>query len=404
MKCDVLVVGAGPAGSTAAKYLSEKGVNVILLDKKKFPRNKSCGGGIPLRVLDKFNYIRKDWVESYSYSIMSYSSSLKYSVDFKKNEPVLAMIIRKKFDYELVKLAIEKGSTFIEGKTVIDLKLYDDKVTIFLDDDSSIESKILIGADGVFSTVAKKAGLIQKSKNISMCIYEEYNVKKDVLDKFFSEKRVCYNHVGLKGIGGYCWVFPKKEHLNIGVINFSQAKKSEKKLINLKTIYKKYFNLLKECKIIPNDLEIIKLKGAGLPIHPREKTYSDRIILCGDAAGFASPATGEGIFYAMSSGEIAANVVYMALIENSTSEKFLSLYQKKWFKDFGKDLKLLSSFSYLWDVNTEELLRLVSKDKKLTGIVRDIMTGECSINKNKWKMARRYYYVKLKDKFSKKRQ
>ena len=60
MKCDVIIVGAGPAGSTAAKFLSEKGVNVLLLDKKKFPRDKSCGGGIPLRVLDRFKYIKEN--------------------------------------------------------------------------------------------------------------------------------------------------------------------------------------------------------------------------------------------------------------------------------------------------------------------------------------------------------
>ena len=402
MKYDVIIVGAGPAGSTAAKFLSEKGVNVLLLDKKKFPRDKSCGGGIPLRVLNSFNYIKKDWIESYSYNIIAYSSSLKYKINFEKKEPVLSMVLREKFDNELVKLAVEKGTIFLDGKNLKDLEISKDSVKVILEDGSTFESKILIGADGVYSTVAKKAGLIQNSKNICMCIYEEYEVKKEVVDKFFSEKRFCHNHVMLEDVGGYCWVFPKKEHLNIGVTDFRYAKKSGKGSSNLRDIYHEYLKVLKKEKIVPEDLEIKKLKGAALPTKPLEKTYSKRLILCGDAAGFASPATGEGIYYAIASGKIAADVVYECLEKNDTSEKSLSKYQTLWYKDFGKDLKLLSSFSYLWSANTEEIFRLVSKDKKLTNLIRDVISGQVSANKYKFKMARRYFIVKLKDKFSKK--
>ena len=82
---DVVIVGAGPAGSTAAKYLAEKKLKVILIDKEKFPRNKSCGGGLPLKVLKQFDYLEKNnLIESYTYGGYIYSSSLKYVIDAKK--------------------------------------------------------------------------------------------------------------------------------------------------------------------------------------------------------------------------------------------------------------------------------------------------------------------------------
>ena len=105
MKYEVVVVGAGPAGSTAAKFLSEKGVKVLLVDKSKFPRDKPCGGGLPARVLKRFEYI-KDLIDSYSYGSYAYSPSLKFKMEFQQNDPFVAMILRNKFDYGLVKLAL----------------------------------------------------------------------------------------------------------------------------------------------------------------------------------------------------------------------------------------------------------------------------------------------------------
>lgn len=83
------------------------------------------------------------------------------------------------------------------------------------------------------------------------------------------------------------------------------------------------------------------IRGAALPLEPLPKTYTNRVILCGDAAGLIDPATGEGIDYAMSSGKIAAKVIIDALEKNDMSAKFLSKYEIIWKKDFGKDIKIL---------------------------------------------------------------
>ncbi len=401
MKYDVVVVGAGPAGSTAAKFLSEKGVKVLLIDKDKFPRDKPCAGGIPTRVLKRFEYIQEDWIESYSYGAYAYSSSLKYKLELQRDEPLIAMILRKKFDFELVKLAINCGTTFMDGKSAQDIKILDNKAKILLENGTNIESEIVIGADGVWSTIAKKSGLRQNTKNICTCLFKEYPMKSKTLDRFLGEKRPCHIHVNVNKTAGYGWVFPKKEHINIGITEFKQAVDPSKGKTNLKDTYETYIKILKENKIIPDDLKIGRIRGAALPTCPFKKTYSDRVILCGDAAGFANPISGEGIYYAMSSGKIAAEVVTTALETNKTNKKFLSRYQKNWNKDFGRDLTLLYKISMLWSKNNEKLIRIISKDKKLSELILDLITSQTDFRKCMGKIIRRGLYLNFKDKFIK---
>jgi geranylgeranyl reductase family protein len=402
MEYDIVVVGAGPAGSTAAKTLAEQGLSVLLIDKEKFPRDKPCGGGLPIRVLNRFKYVKdKGLIESYSYGGFAHSSSLKYKVELQRNEPIVAMILRKKFDYELVKLAIESGSVFIDEKSAKDIKILKDKARILLNDGTNVESQIVIGADGVWSNIAKKSGLNQSRKNVGICLFQEYPMSSETLDRFFGEKRLCHIHMKLQGIAGYGWVFPKKEHLNIGIVEYRLAASRPKGKTKLSEVYKNYINILKGSKIIPDDLKMGRVKGWALPIFPLEKTYSDRVILCGDAGGFINPVSGEGIYYAMSSGEIAARVITEALEVGETDERFLSMYQKNWKNDFGRDIKLLSRSAKQWTKENEKFVKLASRDEKLADMALGILHGRLSIHEYRWKLIRRYLYVYFKEMFSK---
>ena len=401
MKYEVVIIGAGPAGSTAAKFLSENGVNVLLIDKSKFPRDKPCGGGIPIRVFKRFPYLEEDCIDSYSYAAFAYSPSLKNKMELQRNEPLVAMILRKKFDYKLVKYAINSGSKFIDGKSAQDIKILKNYVKIFLNDGNSIESDIVIGADGVWSNIAKKTRLRKNLTNICMCLFEEYHLNNKTLDRFLGEKRTCHIHFNVNRSAGYGWVFPKKEHVNIGITEFQHTIDPLKRKKNLKDTYKSYIKILKKQKIIPDNLKMGRVIGAALPTRPLEKTYSDRLILCGDAAGFANPVSGEGIYHAMSSAEIAAEVVIEALEKNNTSEKFLSRYQKIWNKDFGKDLKILYRTSMFWGKDNDKFIDTICKDKKLSEFAVDAIIGRIDARKFRKKMIRRMSYLKVRDRFVK---
>jgi len=396
---DVVVVGAGPAGSTAAKFCSEKGIKTLLIDKDKFPRDKPCGGGLPAHVLKRFkNIVSEDMIESYSYGGTTYSSSLRYKIEAKSDEPVTAMVIRKKFDHEMVKVAIKHGADFKCEAKVVDIEILNDKATVILDDESRIDTKIIVGADGVWSIVAKKTGLKQKNNPIGLCVVEEYEVEEKIMDKFFGKSREGYLNSKFQNIAGYGWVFPKKKHLNIGLGEIEYNSKNKKKKTNLANIYKDYVSMLKEMKLIPEIIKVSKIKGGALPVFPLKKTYSDRILLVGDAAGFINPITGEGIYYAMVSGQIAAETIQKALAENDASKRSLSIYQKSWKKDFGKDLKLLYWFTKQQrKTKSERNFRIMEKDPTFNQLLVDVMTGDLSIRKNKWKILRKYIVCLIKD-------
>jgi len=395
---DVAIVGAGPAGSTTAKYLAEKGLKTVLIDKSKFPREKPCAGGLPTRVLSRFKYIKENnLIESYSYGGFALSPSLKYKAMVKKKDPVVGMVLRKKFDMALVKIAVDNGSKFIDGKTVEDIKILEDKVKIKLADNFNLESKIVVGADGIWSVVAKKSNLMPNNKPYGVCLFNEYELNENEIENLFGKERMCYLHLRFKEIFGYGWVFPKKQHVNIGIGMIIPRKYSEEPKKNLLEVYKDYFNTLKEGKVLPDYLKIGKCRGGAIPFSPLEKTYSDKVLIVGDAAGFINPLTGEGIYYAMSSGEIAAKVIISSIEANDTSENYLSKYQDFWNEDFGKDLKIYLNATKYVKSSSEEIVRLASKDSKLADITLSVLHGGLSISKYQTKLFRRFAWVNFKD-------
>jgi len=401
MKYDVAIVGAGPAGATAAKFLSENGHKVVLIDKEKFPRYKPCGGGLPVRIFERFPYIKdKKYIDSYVFGGFIYSHNLKYSTKMTKDYPLLAMVLRNKFDFELVKLAIEKGATFMDGKTVVDIKISEDDVSVQLDDNTIINSDMIIGADGIWSIVAKKLGLRLQGYNAGKCVFKEYKLDKETIEQYFEKERLVHLHARFNKIKGYGWVFPKKEHVNIGIIETILSKNQEKS--NLLDEYKNYFHTLKETNIIPKDIDIGKLDGGALPIVPLNKTYAERAVLIGDAAGFINPATGEGIYYAMISGQIAAKIISEALKNNRTDEQFLSKFQKAWKKDFGKEIYTIFKFAKKQKGKpNDKIIKYACKDEKIAELLLGLMTDQISLDKCKWELVKRYIVASIKFRFSK---
>ena len=402
MDYDVTIVGAGPAGSTTAKFLSEKGYKVLLIDKDKFQRDKPCGGGLPSRVLDKFEYVNNErFIEAYNYGGIAYSPKLKYKIEVKKEKPIIATTLRKKFDFELVKTAKDSGAVFQDGKCVTDVNIFDDRVEILLKDGGVIDSQIVVGADGVWSIVAKKTGLRGQGYKTGVCILQEFEVDEPILDDYFTKSRYCHVHSRFKDVNGYGWIFPKKRHLNIGIGGLTSEKSKKDKKINLLEYYKDYIKFLKKNEIIPEKLKKVEIKGGALPLYPLEKTYSNRTLLVGDAGGFINPFSGEGIYYAMASGEIAARVIAEALEKGKTNEEFLSKYQRIWKKEFGKDIKLIYKTALRRSkVNNEKIFKIVTKDKVLADLFMGVITGELSIQKYKWKIVRRYILCLIKNRFT----
>jgi len=397
VKYDVIVVGAGPAGSTSAKFLAEEGIKVLLIDKEKFPRDKPCGGGIPIRTLKKFKYIEeKELIESYTYGVYVNFPFKEEPIKVEIEKPMHGMVLRKKFDYGLVNHAIDCGTKFADKTKIVDMKIDKNKVKLITNNNQYLESKIVIGADGVWSIIAKKSNLSQNSKNFGVCLYQEVNLKEKTIKNYFPGKKLAHVHINYTGKNGYGWVFPKREHINIGVGELKKHRTQDVKGIGLKDAFKRYIKNLKENKIIPKEIKFEKVKGAALPSCHIEKTYSDRLLLCGEAAGFINIGGG-GIDYAMISGELAAKVTVESLENNRATENYLSRYQRLWMDEFGKDIKIFSKMQKKFGEKTHKFITLACKDEKLSKLFLDVFIGNTKFYENKWKIGRRLVYLYLRD-------
>jgi geranylgeranyl reductase family protein len=395
---DVVIVGAGPAGATAAKFLAEKGVKTLLIDKRTFPRDKPCGGVLSVRTLKRFPYISDDLIDTYSFGGSISSSSLHYQVQLQKETPIAAFVLRKNFDHGLVKHAIQIGTTLRDGTAAVDIQNKKDTVKIRSNNGESIESQLVIGADGIWSTVTKNSGLGQHYPHIGRCLFQEYPLESNLLDQYFSEKRLFQFYLKFKGIDGTGWVFPKKNSVNIGIGEIQPLSSHPTNRPHLKKVYNNYLLVLKEKKMIPPTIKAGTIQGGVLPLHPLEKTFADRVILCGDAAGFMNPLTGDGIHYAMSSGKFAAEVCTEALEAEDTSAVFLSKYQRLWKDDFGEEITLCEYIlKRLLKHGDEKYIKLLSKDTQIVDMFLYMLNNQMRIHDYKWKLVKRFIYIYIKD-------
>ena len=331
---DVAIIGSGPAGSIAAQKLSSNGLKVILFEKANPPRYKTCGGGIVSRVAQ---YLPSDISlvfekEFHQIEINDHKANFYYNV--KRNYPLVYMTMRRDFDYKLLDNAKTSGTQVMEKCEVYDLIINTESI-LLKTALGEFKAAFVIGADGAQGITLKKSGLRIRKKNLPALECEIYVSDKE-LEKF-SKLRFDFGFIP----GGYAWVFPKKDHLSVGLGAFSFQDKN----INLNSYFTNYMKHLNFKKIIN-----IERHGFYIPVSiNRNILTKNRILLTGDAAALADPVTAEGITSAVLSGHLAAESVIEG---NLNKEMISSLYNQKIEENFYSELKaalFLSKVFYNYD-------------------------------------------------------
>jgi geranylgeranyl reductase family protein len=389
----VLVVGAGPAGATAARRLALAGHPVQLLDRRAFPRQKPCGGGISVRVLTRFPYLDRELSRIATHTIrrLHLEGPDGRSTVVESDGPAALMIRRVEFDDLLVSLALEAGATLASGVDIVQARETDGEVELTARDGRRFASPLVIAADGVHSVVARRLGMNAgwPDSSVALDMMEE-TPRATLRDLDPSTLWVSYAHqpsrisseparsgpaAAPRGPApeGYAYIFPKRDHVNIGigyVLSYYRQSIEDSPY----DLQRDLIDDLRRRRIVEGESVRENFTPFLIPVGgPLRPPARGRVLLVGDAGGFVNGFTAEGIYYAMVSGELAADAVlksdprpvadrYCRMVDAEIGDELRDsvLLQRHLFSDRRRILAVIDG---------------ADRDRGMTKLILDFATG-----------------------------
>lgn len=350
---DVIVVGAGPGGSTAAYELAKAGAEVLLLDRAEFPRDKPCGGGVLISAVNLLPYSLDAVTEQ---TITSFRVRYKRSWEFEHryHEPLAIMTQRSRLDAFMVEQAVAAGAEFRDGSPVRGI----DGTLITLANADVHEAGAIIAADGANGIVRRALGLARLRGAVAL----EGNADRSLQPAGERWSDAVGLELGSMP-GGYGWVFPKGDHCNVGLGGFPAAAPT------LRDELSRYAG----CESFDGD-SLTELRGHHLPLRdPNSALVSGRTAFVGDAAGLVDPLSGEGIGNAIRSGQLAADAALDLIAGTSTD---FSSYQSAIEAEIEPELRVARQLQALFHQSPWPYVQLLRRSDRFWTAFCRIVRGE----------------------------
>lgn len=349
LKYDVVVVGGRIGGSVSSLFASKNNADVLMIEKmQEIGTPVQCAGGVTDNVFKTLQMKPSD-----CYITSRIEGADVHVPNGKKvslaGESMKGYILeRKMFDKHLAIESAKAGTDVMVKTRVKDLIRRDGKVcgvvAEHLGESFEVEADVVIAADGVESTVARKSGLntVKSPEKFFSCAQYEMvglDVPSNWLNFYFGEKLAP---------GGYAWIFPKDDKVaNVG-LGVNGAK--ETAYTYLKRFASKF------------DATPVELNIGGIPVSgPVEKTFTNGLLVVGDAAGQVDPLTGGGIHLTVVCGKIAGEIAAEAVNTGNTSEKFLKRYEDLWKEKLGKNFEMSIKYRKVLDTLTDGEMNMLAE-------------------------------------------
>ncbi|MHA1266961.1 MAG: NAD(P)/FAD-dependent oxidoreductase [Candidatus Helarchaeota archaeon] len=373
MEFDVIVVGAGPGGSIAAKVAAENGLKTVFFERGRKPGEKNASGcGLGPRMWREFPELMKSLTPEVAPSLRKAACvvnhylnneleeiaiEMYYPTESVTYEPAKSFITmncyRSEFDPWIANCATDAGAELRTSTLIKDL-VKDDKgkvIGVQTEKGEKIFGRIIIGADGVISTVAMRSGLNSRWNPSQITLVPQYDFAADPhkIDQMFGPDGLLADAAdgiwwGVTFPAAYQVIFGDGFHIGLGSW-MGQWTKNPLYYLNLLVSCKPFQRMMKAIDAKPREIQAHLLPWTQKPI----KTYTDNVLLIGDAGGFPCPLEAEGVFPAMETGKLAAETAIQCIAEDDTSKEALKLYEEKWQKaSVGIEFEAGEALQTLW--------------------------------------------------------
>ncbi|MHA1941242.1 MAG: NAD(P)/FAD-dependent oxidoreductase [Candidatus Hodarchaeales archaeon] len=364
---DIMIVGAGPAGASAASHASQLGFSTCILEKADLKRNgryKACGGALDWKLIETLEYPEERIARIVDTLVLHHLDGESYS---KSGEG--AVVWRSIFDNFLTDVARRDGAIVKDNEPVINISQEGTKYLINTPK-GEYQANYVLAADGVSSTVLKLLKWPRIPRNdLILTITQEMRLSQETIDQQLGKSSL-HLFFSIKHLSqlGYAWLFPKKDVLTVGwgnqLTRITHARQEFQSLLEVP--------LVKET-LAKSSMDLFK--GHLIPVGLRPQLFNKNVFALGDAGGLVDPISGKGIPYAIISGQIAIDVIKQC-INTDEEEKIGELYEKALNKSFVQMLRakrLARDRIYEDDLTLKRFLELWEKYRSSEIVARNLI-------------------------------